>query len=269
MLFLVGNQTANISDDKVVSSTLLKDLVDTYGAEYQYTVPEVYYNIIGNYINFLHDKHTVIQTVNKLLSCLKMANFFQDDNYFSYLMTQAFDMWNTFSPHIDELPVTIRWDVFTYSPIITVPDDIIANRSFLKSWISINKDKKQIVINKHDVYHCNVTITYSDPSGKSIADSGRITSYFGEDIFRPLFDIEVVFYSNQVTKMIRLHLPDHGDYFQTNSEWSMDGVKKYQCEYTNNLRQGLCTSWLKNGEILSQHTYDKDKLVNSVYPQQI
>jgi len=83
----IRNMKAKIPYEAAVRSGYIKDLLQQYNSDNVITVPDKYYLVIGNYINYLQGKTPQpITTKGKLSNCFDMAIYFDDSSYFQYLM---------------------------------------------------------------------------------------------------------------------------------------------------------------------------------------
>jgi len=115
----IRNIKATVPYDTAIGSGYIKDLLQQYSSDNTIPVPDKYYLVIDNYINYLQNENPQpITTINKLTKCFDMASYFDDKFYFQYLMQQAFNNWATLSPTIyDERNKDIQRerDVLVYS----------------------------------------------------------------------------------------------------------------------------------------------------------
>lgn len=160
VVLLVGDKRAVIPYDKAVKSELLQFVMEVQGRDASYNVPERYHSIIGNYINYLHDRPTAITSVNKLVNCLELAAKFGDYSYGKYVVEQCYDRWDEVISIVstmtdDHVKSRIEWYLYSLAPLNFVPDKLLTDREFIKQWLGNNDDqaKKEIVLNHHDVYH--------------------------------------------------------------------------------------------------------------------
>jgi hypothetical protein len=143
VMFSIRNMKAIVPYEAAIGSNYVKEYLGNMGTnDITIDVPDKYYSIIGNYINYLQGKPTTITTVSKLSKCFNMASYFDDREYFQYLMQQTFNDWTNLSPVIyNETNEGVQREMFLYTPITLVPKEYMDTPTFFKDWLSINKNK--------------------------------------------------------------------------------------------------------------------------------
>ena len=159
---------AYVPYEAAMESKFIRQELKTMGHNYIIPVPDDFYAVIGNYINFLNGNGPAqIKTVAKLSKCFDMENYFIDDNYFNYLMQTVFDDWTTLSPAIyDEPNRDIQYNMFLHFPYEFIPIEYTSNDNFMKLWSDIPQNQN---IQFNDDFE---TITYS--ATMSYYDDGNL-----------------------------------------------------------------------------------------------
>ena len=145
----VKGKTAKVPIEAAFGSGLIKERIELLSTDYVFPMPDRYYPVAGNYINFLNGKPTEITTASKLAACFDMESYFEDDAYFQYLLRQMFDYWSSFGSEFlyGNLSPDIRRSVLLWCPYDFVPIEYIDNPTFFREWL-INNENNEISVDQ-------------------------------------------------------------------------------------------------------------------------
>ena len=147
----VRDKDAKVPIDTAFGSSLIEKRIELLGTDYVFPMPDKFYPVADNYINFLNGGGglTEITTANKLEACFNMESYFDDKKYFQYLLGQLFDHWSTCGSAFlyGNINHDIRRNIFLWShtPYDFVPIEYIDNIAFFRSWLTNNKNTNVIV----------------------------------------------------------------------------------------------------------------------------
>lgn len=240
-------------------------------------IPEKYINVVGNYINFLHDKPTLIDKPKKLLLCFLMSSYFDDSIYFKYLINETYKIWTIFKPYISNLPFDLQREFYLYIPHEFVPIDFIEKPTFYEQWLEINKNNL-ITLDGKSEYIINVKY-YGNGQIKQaynyiIRKENRCYNEYKDNI--RINTIELC------GKMIRHGLgKDYYDNGQIEQEvycendmqqgltrgWYDDGSLHFEGNFKDNQRYGPWKSWHKNGQLKWQSNHINDDKLEGSYKE--
>jgi len=89
------------------------------------------------YIDFLFGRRSTITSVEELLQCLSIEDYYEDKDFLIYLVSQAYKFWSTIFPYLpDDDEVWLR------SPYEFVPGSLRNQEKFFNDWLAINANKK-------------------------------------------------------------------------------------------------------------------------------
>lgn len=134
VVFVIGDKKALVVDEKLANSKLISGLIKDSGPNPSINIPEKYWSVAGNYINFLHDKPTTITDPVKLQLCFNMSNYFLDNKYFQYLVLQAYSIWDEFLPYIHDLPSEVQYNIYLDTPYEYLSHWFLNIIIFIKQW---------------------------------------------------------------------------------------------------------------------------------------
>lgn len=146
---------AYVDNREVHSEIIVEMMKDLATADVEIPVPEKYNKVIGNYINFLHNRPTEIRAdKQKLLDCFLMSTYYLDVEYFKYLIDQLLLHWPENSGNYSRLLIELKdkgrknitylyllHDINTHLPLNLIATDVIVDAKFIKEWLAINCDK--------------------------------------------------------------------------------------------------------------------------------
>lgn len=156
MVILVVDDRRVITDyKKVKKSKLIKCLLEQFGDDHEILIPSQYSVLINHYLDYLDRRRVKIEIAQELILYLKMATYFEDTKYFSYLMECVHNIWTEFRPLIKELHPDIQREIYLYIPYLFIPTEYTSKNSFINEWMTINANKI-IVIDKRVRYHTDV-----------------------------------------------------------------------------------------------------------------
>ena len=233
----VGGKLANVPIEAALSSELIKERIELLGTEYVFPMPDKYYNVAGNYINFLNGKPTQITTTSKLEMCFDMESYLDDPNYFQYLLRQMFGLWSSIGSDFlyGDLNPNIRRSVLLWCPYDFVPIEYIDNAAFFKQWL-INNENSEITVDDITSQHDNKINSKLYFTFVERYDSGSIK--------------ELITYHTEAQD-IKAHSIEVG--YKTIVEYNPDGTISSESTYYNRkLQDGIEKEWFVSGNLKSQ-----------------
>jgi len=177
---IVGEKKARVKNNSCHSEVINDMLGDCGVSDADITVPDRYYDVVGNYINFMHSKPTEIKTVKKLVNCFEMNTFFIDNEYFKHLISQLFSRWSgggrIYEDRRNSQPVgellssslttittpTLLWEICLHLPFRFITDDFITKPSFVKEWMKID-DNKKVTLNGDEQFQTTIILNCQTP----------------------------------------------------------------------------------------------------------
>jgi len=264
---LSDGKEVKVPNSVTSTSIAISSLLDDTGLKnVTIDVPAAYTTVFKYYLGLLNDSRIRINDVDILLLCFNMESFFVDDTFFKYLIFEAYPLWNSFYPHIGELPD--ERSVYLYAPYEFLPDVYVERFVFFDEWTRIN-DGKQIFINVGEVYYTKVTYTNRDGETLMVISNDHIINTGDETSLK--YGLEEMWYidvSNQIKrlksqyryKVIGKHLSlgeqyDLEDMYGLHEEWYKNGQLESHKYYINGHIYGLSQGWYDNGQIEHQGRY--------------
>lgn len=250
-------------------------------------VPEKYWPVAANYINFMHDRPTEITTVKKLLDCFMMNTYFSDIEYFKYLVKQLLLHWSVdygnLSVLLDDLHtkhneqnryLDLAREIELYLPFHLVSDRFKVRPAFVKEWLTV-KDNKTVsmdagstVVNTIINYYLDESKNIRDDEGELIDDVDKlpiinypwsITVTFTVNNQLDLYKIAYLFHTDFRLKqeMPYLDRGADGQYIEgLDRYWYDDGSLNSETNYSDGREQGEVKRWFKNGQLHSNVYYE-------------
>jgi len=116
-------------DEGNIGSEYIKDIVKTFGnSDATIPVPNKYYTIISNYVEFLKDNHIPITSRERLLLCFQLNTLFVDDSYFKHCVQQVLGLWSYMCIMIyNDFNNDLQWFFFVYAPYDFIPKRLLDN----------------------------------------------------------------------------------------------------------------------------------------------
>lgn len=230
-----------------VTSQYVKNLMQDYRlSEMEVVVPTKYHDVFLNYFNYLSSQCEKINNLKTLLLCFDMETYFDDQQYFQYLIQCAYWIWFEFHPHISSL-VNER-DIYLYSPYEFLPDNYKDNKQFFKEWRKMNENK-MIEINGV-IYRADITHPDHDQD-KDVIGLYVCQIINGEEVG---YAKEWIYYNDdQIKKEIEYF---NGKRHGVKREWYNNGQVELEGEYLDDEKHGLWKSWHENGKPKTEGQYE-------------
>jgi antitoxin component YwqK of YwqJK toxin-antitoxin module len=224
VVFNVQNRLIDVPYDTVIRSEYIQDMLKNFkGTMVEVSIPNKYLVVISNYIDFLYDNLKVIRNREYLKTCFIMSTYFEDDNYFNYLLQQLFNSWSyLFTIIYNDITKELQWHILIHCPYDFLPDYFIRNRKFMEEWEKINKNKIVTINGNSDMYYINYEIIDSLSKGKDVNN------------YHTINDEKV---GNDFVTVYRC------------------GKPRIRGGYTHKRPQGLWEGWYDNGNILIRGHY--------------
>jgi len=99
------------------------------------------------YVDFLFDHKPKISTVEGLVVCLAIEDYYEDAEFLIYLVSQAYRFWSIVLPY---LPNDI--EVWLRTPYEFISANLKTQENFFDKWLKLNANK-QIILNGDEVVH--------------------------------------------------------------------------------------------------------------------
>jgi len=266
---VLGHQdTVTMAASRFRTSDTVTDLLSDLGlSNVDITIPPRYLPVINIYIMFINtisfddkgrvvypDNLPIINNTHDLLLCFFMEAFFADTAFFDYLMTQAYDIWYDFYPHIHSLPS--ERSIYLYTPYHFVPYDYMDKEVFFNEWLTINSGNN-ITLNKVIVYSKDYLFS--------------ITGKYIDDVIvnkKEVYHTDVTYYPNGQIMIVNTYSTVNDEKFDYSHEsrWvqdSVDGIEYYYLRHRYNFKDGkkhgLQESWYPNGQIGSRYNFNSNQ----------
>lgn len=250
IIFLIEGQEVTLNPvgrERIMKSDYIHDIISLYGNNAEVYFPGEYLPVSNLYVDFLNGKKVIISDIHQLTMSFRLANFLLHNEYFSYLMTQAYRIWINFYPHIQHFSSDIQREIYLHTPYQYIPSSYMMDDVFFKQWLTVNQNKS-ITLNKIDQYH--VSMTY----GKYKVFTSSCTLNKVQNI--------------RFTKrwyMAENQLEGEKQFLNRRREglwrkWYMNGQLKSEHKYKDGLLMGPCRKWHNNGQLLRECTYINDKV---------
>ena len=202
---LVADQPYHVEQTK---SRLLNSLLDDlHQTSVTVEVPEKLWPIINNYLDFLTlptasttsttstastistastastististastipfgatGERKTISDVSQLIDCFKVENFYEDSDYFLYLVQQLADGWSQLSVALDTItdPNTVR-DIYLHLPFTLAPQRLKLDPNFTKDWL-LQTRRVTDNFNGQTYYHTRTTYASAGETGDKV-----------------------------------------------------------------------------------------------------
>jgi len=153
------NKEIGISYDNTTSSEYIKDIVKlSDNVDVVIPIPDKYYTVINNYIDYLKGLETFITNTERLFLCFQLSTLFDDDDYFKYCVQQTFNNWSYMCNMVyNEFNDDLQWSFFVLAPYDFIPEHLINNNLFITQWNQHNQNVVIKVNNNNETYYNNVT----------------------------------------------------------------------------------------------------------------
>jgi len=259
-------------DDDNTSSEYIKDVVKSFGnVDVVIPIPDKYYSVVSNYVEYLRDNETPIINKRQLLLCFQLNTLFIDDKYFKYLVQQTFNTWSSMCTMVyNDFNDDLQWSFFVHSPYDFVPKHLLDNNSFMKQWNKLNQNIITKVNNNSETYYNNVEtfdkynqkiITiYHTINGKSdIGVTGQIDNEMNFGTVEIGYKRETIYCKDNIIKEINY---DNNVRDGPLREWYNGEKHTLRCEgyFVDGKKHGVWREWYNTQrEINEKHTEDIPK----------
>jgi hypothetical protein len=250
--FVLNDNSKIVVPNSIVmfSSKYIKHLLLDAGiTDVTIDIPYRYSFVFGIYLDFLYRKDHGINDVNVLLLCFDMESYFADEQFFEYLMSQAYVMWSTFYPTISSVPDERL--VYLYTPYEFVPHKYMSNPSFFNEWLDINQNKK-ITIDGNEMYHTDVRY-YNNKGVRSIHSMRVYCTMNGN---RVGYGLRQEWYPNGQLRYRKTYLGEEENGLQQG--WYANGQPEYRHEMSNGRKNGLREGWYADNKPSYRENYVND-----------
>jgi len=199
----VGDNITKLNKQKALRSSLIKDLIDTYGDEYIVELPDKYHSVFNIYVASLENDVTCLShntsphntsphntsphvSQEQIQLCFDLEAYIDDHNFFEFLVNLLLYNWTELSLVIQKLPTDIQREVLLCCPLPVIPiRKYFRDETFIKRWLKSNKDKEIVLVTK-DNYQ--IYFYGNRPSFYYLDDFGHKQMRHGEFI-----EIEMVY----------------------------------------------------------------------------
>jgi len=188
-----------------------------------------------------------------------MYTYFDDSDYFNYLLQQMFNSWSyLFVIVYNDITVELRWIILLQCPYDFIPEVYINNRVFMDEWNRINSNKI-VIVNGNEKYYIN----HKSYNGEYLAT--EISNYhtiIGDDkmevghrfTIRYNTNGQIIYYSRYFNG--KLNGLQESWYNEGQTSGSQLKSRNY---YVNNVQHGLSEQWYSNGNLEFRENYDNGK----------
>jgi len=290
---------------KVITSLLADTQSHDVTIDVTIDVPNEYTPVFDFYLDFLNGNPLTINDVNILLDCFDMESFFADDEFFTYLMSQAYSMWNEFYPLIETLPDERL--IYLHSPYGVIPTKYFSMPSFFNEWLNINQNKR-IILNGNpvmtssnqsyddsEIYRTSVTHYDNHLTSNSSGDMRTrakkqikdLKAYHTINHVKFGKELEMGWYENGNPKFVHTfnnvrYVEQHNVGRERNvnslvatlrkedglqASWYSNGNRKYRCMYVNGDPVGVREQWYENGQVQQVKHYNNNGEKNGLWQE--
>jgi len=192
------------------------------------------------YIDFLFGRRSTITSVEELLQCLAIEDYYEDKDFLIYLVSQAYKFWSIVAPYLpDDDEVWLR------SPYEFVPGSLRNQEKFFNDWLELNANK-QVVLNDNEIYYTN--LTYYDANKKQRKEVDIYHTVNGKKVG---YSFKVGWYANpsiQGGQAQYRHNYKDGNQDGLWEAWYADGQAQYRWNYKDGKQDGLREAWYADGQ---------------------
>lgn len=216
-----------MDDSTVRRSEYVRNLLNDFNSEVEIIIPEKYYGVIDNYIDYLRGNRSLNKesVSTDLVRYFEMSSYFGDDDYLFYLMEWALTYWSVFYLQLDKVPMAMKEDIYHHTPYEFLPEDIMDKPSFFKSWLKVNQNTK-IMLNANEVYHTEVKYN----------EQGQML----------LFSV--------------YHTINHREVgYKRLKAWYSNGQPEYEAHYYNGKKHGVFRQWSEDSLLVYEHNFDNER----------
>jgi antitoxin component YwqK of YwqJK toxin-antitoxin module len=250
IVFNIQNKLVKLPYDTAINSKYIQDMLRGFGNNMEIVIPTKYLNIVDNYVNFLYDNFAIIRDRQYLKTCFIMSTYFEDDNYFNYLLQQLFDSWSyLFTIVYSNITKELQWHILTHCPYDFLPSHFTKNARFIRQWEKINNNKV-VTINGEDKYYINYQVNiFSNTSYVSTELENYHTiggKTVGDHLVSDYYDNGQLNYRSHYVNGEKQGLSEH---------WHENGQLAYLNYWNDNLQHGSWRQWYQNGQAEFLHQY--------------
>jgi len=192
------------------------------------------------YIDFLFGRRSTITSVEELLQCLAIEDYYEDKDFLIYLVSQAYKFWSIIAPYLpDDDEVWLR------TPYEFVPGSLRNQEKFFNDWLELNTNK-QVVLDHDNVYHTD--LTYYDESRKQKREVDIYHTVNDEGVG---YFFKVGWYANPSIQGGQLEYRRNykgGKPDGLQEGWYENGQLEYRINYKDGKQDGLQERWYENGQ---------------------
>jgi len=176
--FDVDGELVPVPYDTAIRSEYIKTLLSEFDDSIIITVPDKFFGVINNYINFLWDKHNgIILDKQQYELLFNMYTYFDDDDYFKYLVSQTIKHWCDVSSIVyNNLMPELQWQIYLHCSYHVIPKSYLTNANFYLEWSALNKQVK-CDDGKGGVYYNNFPVNY----GQHCYDTNKYVCWHDEN----------------------------------------------------------------------------------------
>lgn len=160
LVFLVQGKEIEVQTRREIKSSyinnLQKETLKTEGKKCVISVEAKYATVINDYISFLEEGKHEIGVHQNLVKYFNLSIFFEDDDYFLYLMSEVYRNWFKVSKIIYyDMKEKMKKKIYLHLPYDLVPKDVMNGPTFFKQWIA-NPHNKNVNLDDVDTYTTQV-----------------------------------------------------------------------------------------------------------------
>ena len=239
IVFETSVTSYSVSYNSALQSNYIKDLVQYTGEVSIITIPDKFLDVINNYVRFLNNDQKDIYDNRYLTKCFDMFTYFDDKQYFTYLVNKLFDRWTSLSTVIVHLDPILQYDIYLQSPYDVIPQSYLDNIKFFSTWLDTNKTTN-LVLDKNVIYHRtiigddNILLLFHTINGKQVGEKTYIGFYHDGQLN----------YKFQIQDG-KGHVGYHSTWYQNTNNTNNDyrQLLKFENHFDNDKLEGIQRSW--------------------------
>jgi len=203
------------------------------------------------YVEVLLGHKPTITSVEELLQCLSIEDYYEDKDFLIYLIPQAYKFWSIVAPYLpDDDEVWLR------TPYEFVPTNLRNQEKFFNDWLELNANK-QVVLNDNEIYYTN--LTYYDANKKQRKELDIYHTVSGEKVG---YYFKVGWYANPSIQGGQVEYRQNykdGKWDGLQEAWYADGQDQHRGNYKNGQKDGLWKGWYADGQAMYRDNYKDGK----------
>ena len=269
-----------VPHDQAIKSEYIKQLVVDFGVK-EVIIPKKYNIVITNYVDFLNDKFNTINDKQYLKQCFgaaiapsvylrfDMYTYFDNNDYFNYLLQQLFDGWCYLSTIVySDITAELQWTILLHCPHDFLPEtECVNNDGFMKQWRKVSNNKIVSVnknsVNSHngnnssnnnsnETYYVNYVLAKKSGKPEEVVNYHTVN---GREVGRK---IVTSYYDDGNIRYCKKY--NNGDAHGIWKTWYESGKLKQYGQFVNGVNQGLWQEWYATGNIKLHDYYQGGKL---------